>query len=172
MKPGLPAWALQPAAAADQALARDAHRRGHLRVHWPDQTALRAWSKAHGWPTPFFGFEDAFLKRLLASPENFALGLAESGLALHLPRREYTLPPAELAELDALYAERSADGRPTGWSSLVAALREIRRAVEAGVTVHVEGASPLVSWQGFYDWAHGRYHMLEDGYDDWIGHDA
>ena len=27
----------------------------------------------------------------------------------------------------------------------------------------------LTTWQSFYDWAHGRYHMLEDGYDSWIG---
>lgn len=28
------------------------------------------------------------------------------------------------------------------------------------------------SWQQFYTWAHGRYHMLEDGYDTWIGDDS
>ena len=171
MKSDLPAWALQPAAPADHALARDAHQRGQLRVQWPESKTLRAWAKQRGWPAPFFGFEDAFLGHMLLSPETFALALAESGLALQFPRREYTLPPEELAELDALYAERGADGRPSSWGSLVAALREIRRAVEAGVSVHVEGAPPLQSWQGFYAWAHGRYHMLEDGYDDWIGHD-
>jgi len=171
MKPGLPAWALQPASPADHALAVDARRRDQLRVQWPDLKALRAWAKAHGWPAPRLGFEDAFLGQMLLSPENFALALSESGLALQLPRRDYTLPPEDLADLDALYAERGSDGRPSSWGSLVAELREIRRAVEAGVRVHVEGAPPLQSWQSFYDWAHGRYHMLEDGYDDWIGHD-
>jgi hypothetical protein len=29
----------------------------------------------------------------------------------------------------------------------------------------------LSSFQSFYDWAHGRYHVLEDGYDSWIGDD-
>jgi len=55
---------------------------------------------------------------------------------------------------------------------LVEDLREIRRAVEAGVAVTVEGEGLLLNWQGFYRWAHGRYHMLEDGYDKWIGDDS
>ena len=53
---------------------------------------------------------------------------------------------------------------------LVEELREIRRAVEAGVAVKVEGKT-LRSWGAFYDWAHGRYRALEDGYDSWIGDD-
>ncbi len=56
--------------------------------------------------------------------------------------------------------------------SIVAELRDIRRAVEAGVVVHVAGEEPMLNWQNFYSWAHGRYHMLEDGYDKWIGDDA
>jgi hypothetical protein len=45
---------------------------------------------------------------------------------------------------------------------LVEELREIRRAGEG---------KTLRSFQSFYDWAHGRYHALEDGYDSWIGDD-
>jgi hypothetical protein len=37
--------------------------------------------------------------------------------------------------------------------------------------VNVEGVARLRTWQEFYNWAHGRYHMLEDGYDSWIGDD-
>jgi len=37
--------------------------------------------------------------------------------------------------------------------------------------VNVEGVARLRTWQSFYDWAHGRYHMLEDGHDSWIGDD-
>ena len=43
--------------------------------------------------------------------------------------------------------------------------------MEAGVVVQVEEGPRIQTWQGFYDWAHGRYHMLEDGYDKWIGDD-
>jgi hypothetical protein len=77
----------------------------------------------------------------------------------------------ELGELDSLYEERSPSGRPTRWYVLVEELRKIRRLVEAGTVVEVEGAGTLTTWQEFYSWAHGRYHMLEDGCDSWIGDD-
>ena len=86
-------------------------------------------------------------------------------------KQERTITADELAELDALYAERSSSGRPTSWGALVEELRKIRRAVEAGTVVTVEDGPRLSTWQGFYSWAHGRYHMLEDGYDSWIGDD-
>jgi hypothetical protein len=76
-----------------------------------------------------------------------------------------------LKTLDAMYAARSPSGQPTSWRALVEELRQIRRAVEAGVVVQVEGAGTLRTWQEFYTWAHGRYHMLEDGCDPWIGDD-
>ena len=77
----------------------------------------------------------------------------------------------KLNELDALYAARSASGHPTGWGALVEALRAIRRAGEAGPAVQVEGGPLLRTWHDFYAWAHGRYHLLEDGADHWIGDD-
>lgn len=83
---------------------------------------------------------------------------------------DYTISAEELRELDALYDERSETGRPVGWTSLVEGLREIRRAIEAGAVVTVEGR-PMRTWGDFYSWAHGRYHMLEDGCDKWIGND-
>jgi hypothetical protein len=86
--------------------------------------------------------------------------------------KEHTLTIEMLQELDALYEERSASGRPIHWGNLVRELREIRRLVEGGVKVNVaETGTVLNSWQSFYTWAHGRYHMLEDGYDSWIGDD-
>ena len=88
-----------------------------------------------------------------------------------IPQRDYTISAEKLSELDALYAARSTSGQPTGWGILVADLRELRRAVEAGVVVQVPDTPPLRTFQSFYDWAHGRYHMLEDGYDHWIGDD-
>ena len=85
--------------------------------------------------------------------------------------RDYTIPVEKLRQLDALYEERSTSGRPVSWGTLVEELREIRRAVEAGVVVTIQGGQTIRTWQGFYQWAHGRYHMLEDGYDKWIGDD-
>lgn len=77
----------------------------------------------------------------------------------------------ELRELDAMYAARSPSGRPTSWLALVEELRRIRRAIEGGAVVQIEGEGTLGTWQEFYAWAHGRYHMLEDGCDAWIGDD-
>ena len=84
---------------------------------------------------------------------------------------EHLVSAEELNALDALYAARSPSGHPTSWRVLVEELRQIRRAIEAGTVVQVEGVATLRTWQQFYDWAHGRYHMLEDGCDAWIGDD-
>lgn len=76
-----------------------------------------------------------------------------------------------LQELDELYEARGVHGRPSHWGDLVAKLRSVRRIVEAGTVVQVEDGPTLRTWSDFYTWAHGRYHMLEDGYDAWIGDD-
>ncbi len=83
-----------------------------------------------------------------------------------------SISPERLAELDALYAARGPNGRPSGWGDLVEALRGIRRTVESGAAIEIAGGPTLCTWQQFYEWAHGRYHMLEDGFDRWIGDDA
>ncbi len=90
---------------------------------------------------------------------------------MNKPKREQTITADELQILDDLYAQRNPSGRPGSWGSLVENLREIRRTVEAGTIVIVEDNVRLHSWNSFYTWAHGRYHMLEDGYDSWIGDD-
>jgi hypothetical protein len=171
MDKGIPAWALRRAGPGDREAARDAQGRGTLRITWPDLGALRGWARQQGWPAPRLGFQAAFTAALFANDENFALALSASGIELQLPQQRCLISGEQLGELDALYAARSASGRPTDWGSLVAALREMRRAVEAGVTLDVEAGPALQTWQGFYEWAHGRYHMLEDGYDQWIGDD-
>ncbi|MFN0109255.1 MAG: hypothetical protein ACKVZH_10420 [Blastocatellia bacterium] len=90
--------------------------------------------------------------------------------------REHTITIEMLKELDALYEETEDLGvlgrRPVHWGTLVEELRMIRRLVETGVKVKVEGTQTVLdTWQNFYAWAHGRYHALEDGYDSWIGDD-
>jgi hypothetical protein len=131
---------------------------------------LRAWAKKQEWRLPRFGFESAFLARMLESDAGFSLAVQDAGVGLRLPVERHAVTPAELEALDALYAARNEDGRPSSWGELVEELRDLRRAVEAGVKVEVDGHT-LRTWQGFYTWAHGRYHMLEDGYDSWIGDD-
>ena len=147
------------------------------------------WAQAQGWPTPWFSFRSAFLTKMLESflphqdarelfltkmlesDENFDLAVTESGVKVYFPKKEHTLSENDLKDLDAMYEATDGGGRrPTRWRYLVGALREIRRAVEAGVAVKVEGKT-LRDFDSFYTWAHGRYHALEDGYDSWIGDD-
>lgn len=178
MTPEIPAWARQNVSpdVHDFFDVRQMHRDGRTQIQLPDLKQLKGWARSHGWPTPWFGFEKAFVAKLFESKETFSLALHESGINILIPIEEYTLTIERLQELDALYEEREDMGalgrRPTRWGTLVSNLREIRRLVEAGVKVKIEGTETvLTTWQGFYDWAHGRYHMLEDGYDSWIGDD-
>ena len=172
MNKNIPAWALRAATPEDQSLAQEAYRQGRMQVKWPDRKALRIWAKQQGWSTPFFGFEDTFMAKMLETKEDFERAITKSGIEIHVLRQNYTISSEMLRTLDALYEERSSTGRPNSWGTLVEELREIRRAVEAGVVVTIEGEQTLGNWQGFYHWAHGRYHMLEDGYDKWIGDDS
>jgi hypothetical protein len=171
MTPSIPRWALRAATAEDLGVVREAHRLGRAQVRWPDLKLLRVWAARQGWPAPRFGFEAAFLAKMLESDNSYRLGTGESGLEVLVPKADFTISRERLGELDALYEERSAACRATGWGVLVEDLREIRRAVEAGVAVKIEGGPALHSWQEFYEWAHGRYHMLEEGADHWIGDD-
>lgn len=166
----LPAWALESATAEDRERTSRARSQSNMQITWPDETVLRAWTRQHGWPTPLFSFKGKFTETMLVSDDNFALAVQESGVEIRIPAQQIIIPDEKLREFDALYDERNKDGRPTGWGPLVEGLREIRRTLEAGVAVEIDGRK-LNSWGSFYDWAHGRYHMLEDGYDSWIGDD-
>lgn len=88
-------------------------------------------------------------------------------------KKSFHINSEMLLELDGLYKSRSSLGYPDCWNNLVHSLRAIRRQVEAGVEVTVEGyPMPLRTWNDFYTWAHGRYHALEEGSDEWIGNDG
>ena len=93
-----------------------------------------------------------------------------------MSKQEHIITVEMLNKLDELYEETEDMGvlgqRPIHWGTLVEKLRKIRRLIEAGVTVKIEGTQTVLeTWQSFYSWAHGRYHALEDGYDSWIGDD-
>lgn len=172
MNKNIPAWALRVAKPEDQGLAQDAHLQGRMHIKWANTKVSRIWAKQQGWPTPLFGFEEAFIAKMLETKENFELSIKNSGVEIRIPKQEYVISGEKIRELDALYEERSDLGQPNGWGVLVEELREIRRALEAGVVVNVEGEQTILTWQNFYNWAHDRYHMLEDGYDKWIGDDS
>lgn len=179
MSQDIPAWAKQRVLPDDPDFleVRQLHRQGRTQIQLPNLKELKGWAKSHGWPTPMFGFKELFITKLFESNETFSLALNESGINIHVPIKEHILTIEMLKKLDALYEEREDSnplgGRPTGWGTLVSKLREIRHLVEAGVQVNIEGTQTvLITWQSFYDWAHGRYYMLEDGYDSWIGDDV
>lgn len=111
------------------------------------------------------------MKKLLESDQSFAFGITGSGVNISIPVEKHTITKKELRDLDELYESRNEHGHPDGLNALVEALREVRRAVEAGVEIEVEG-KVLNNFRKFYSWAHGRYHMLEDGADKWIGDDS
>jgi hypothetical protein len=163
--PKLPEWALLTAGDHDRLAAADARRRQVLDLTWNAEKSVRAWAKEQGWPAPRFRFSEAFLTKMLESDACFVRALREAGVQVRIPKPTHTISEQELHELDAAYAGHS-------WRWLVEALREVRRAVEAGVVVYVDGTE-LRSFQGFYDWAHGRYHALEDDVNTgWIGDES
>lgn len=178
MSHDIPDWAKQRVTpeAPSFVEVRRLHGQGKTQIQLPDLKELKGWAKSHHWPTPWFGFQKALLDKLFESNETYTLALNESGINIHIPIKEHTLTIARLKELDALYEEREDAGafgqRPTRWGILVNELRQIRRLVEGGITVRVEGTQTVLNtWESFYSWAHGHYHMLEDGYDSWIGDD-
>jgi hypothetical protein len=116
MPTDLPMWALRSAHADDYDAVQDAYRRGTAQITWPDRQALRNWTRHAGWPTPRFGFENAFINQLLADEANFARALAECGIIITIPRQDVAMTAAQRDELDALYAAQSPTGRPTDWS--------------------------------------------------------
>ena len=139
-------------------------------IDWPENFVLRQWAGSRGWPTSRFFLRSKFMKKLLESDQSFAFGITGSGVSISIPVERHSISEKELRDLDRLYESRNEHGYPDGLSVLVEELRDIRRAVETGIEVEVEGKT-LKDFDQFYSWAHGRYHILEDGADKWIGDD-
>lgn len=163
-KPPPPNWAYRSVTADEREAVAQAHEKGTLRTNWSAAKDLKSWAKQQNWPTPWLNFESKFYETMLANDENFALAVSQSGLKISIPKTKHTLSAAELEKFDGYYEN------PQNWRWLVEELREVRRAVEVGVVVRVEDKE-LKSFDSFYTWAHGRYHALEDGADEWIGTD-
>lgn len=164
MTDNLPTWAVNPATPSDHLATKHAYENGTMQSNWYTCPSLKSWAKEQGWPTSWFNFQATFFKTMLENDANFALALIDSGLEITIPKQTYTFPDETLKKFDQAYDDHE-------WDWLVERLREIRRAVEAGVVVTIDGET-LKSWSGFYTWAHGRYHVLEDGADKWIGDDS
>jgi hypothetical protein len=99
----IPSWALRTVTTEEQGLAKDAHQQGRLQIIWPNIKTLRSWAKQQGWPTPFFGFEEAFIAKMLETRENFELAIEKSGIEIQVPRQNYTISSQKIRELDSLH---------------------------------------------------------------------
>ena len=170
--PDLPSWALTTAEPDDYAALASARRPDPDLIRWPEINRLKPWARQQGWPVPWFGFKRAFVGKMMESEDNFRRAVRHSGIAWVIPKTGHVLSARELRELDELYQEPAADQRAGSWNALVVGLREIRRAIEAGVAIAIEDGPTLRSWQDFYSWAHARYPRLEEGCDHWVGDDA
>jgi hypothetical protein len=174
MKKGAPKWAMEIATSQDRQRAKDAYQNFTWQLTWPEGKSMRAWAKKQGWPAPGWLSDSRFINKMLESDENFALALRESGLQVLIPLEYYRLPDQELKKMDTWYEERKDMGvlglRPVSWGILVEGLREIRRAIEAGVVIEIDGKK-IKSVGSFLIWAHNQYYMLEEGYDSWYGDD-
>jgi hypothetical protein len=78
---------MRRAAAEDYELVQAMQHQGTLQITWPNLDALRAWSRQQAWPTPWFGFKEAFLARLYANQLNFVQAISTSGIELSIPLR-------------------------------------------------------------------------------------
>lgn len=172
--PKAPKWAFEPATSRHRHRAMDALQKGVLQIIWPDSKPLKVWTKQQGWRVPWFNFNQYFIHKMLESDANFALVLNNSGLEVSVPLEHYRISANMLEEWDSMYTAREDMGvlglRPVSWGSLVESLRAVRRAIEAGVVIAIEDIQ-LKNVGEFLTWVDKRYHMLEDGYDSWVGDD-
>ena len=166
MKHELPKWALRPAVFEDREALLDQLNKGTLRIKYSNRKTLKNWAWERGWATPWFGFEKKFVQKMLESEFNFHSAVTGCGIEILVPKSEFTIEEKKIAILDATYQN------PEERCYLIEELREIRRAVEAGVVIRIGQDRVIKSWQQFYGWAHERYHILEDGCDKWIGDDS
>lgn len=156
----IPNWALRKAGPEDKALAEQAFKDARANLKLTDRTGMKTWMKSRGEKISWLRPSASFYKQLLASEESFREVLAIGVMEIWIPKYSYTVPEDFLATVDQLYAEKD-------WNTAVEYLREIRRAIDLGVKVQIEDKT-FTSASTFYNWAHQRYHVLEEAADKWI----
>ncbi|MBK8505834.1 MAG: hypothetical protein IPL46_28765 [Saprospiraceae bacterium] len=156
----LPTWALRKATLSDRENAMHAHKKMAAKIVFSNRAFLVNWMKKWGWRRSWFFPEESFYTRLFENDENYSLALSDQIVEVFIPKESYQITSKQLKEMDDDYASQS-------WSWVVGALREIRRAIEAGVIIEVDDQK-LKSVSGFYKWAHQRYHALEEAADKWV----
>ena len=159
----LPSWALRSATTAEREKAADAYYRSKAKTVFRDRKKLRSWIEYHGWKTSWLHLEDSFYKELFSNDEFFKEGLEDGVVEIFIPKESYTFSDEEFKNINDGYSARE-------FNWVVEYLREIRRAIEAGILVEIDGLQ-LKSEIAFYNWVDKQFHILEEVADKWIGND-
>lgn len=156
----LPTWALEKAEPQDRDRARNAYQKKTGRFTITNRATLKDWMKAQAWKQSRFALEGSFYKQCFQDDDYFRTALEEQVVEMWIPKQSHQVSKTDLASMDKDYNDRE-------WAAAVAQLKDIRRAIDAGVTIEVDGQT-FKSSGSFYNWAHKRYHSLEEASDDWI----
>ena len=156
----IPEEALRKATPEDYEYAKKLKDKGVIRIEVPNREKVKTWMKSKGWRRSWLFPNSSLQQSLFASEENFHLAISEGIVHVHVPKDSVQITEKELNRIDRLYAQKE-------WDSAVVALREYRRAIDAGVAVIVGDVS-FTSSGSFYTWVHKRYHILEEAANEMI----
>jgi len=156
----IPNWALEKAGPNDRVRAKEAYQRETGRFTVPNRVSLKDWMKARGWKRSWISPESSFYRQCFQDDTLFQLALKDNMADIWIPKQSHQLSDADLAAIDEDYEQKD-------WSAAVAQLRDIRRAIDGGVTLKIDGQT-FKSSGFFYTWAHQRYHTLEEISNEWM----
>ena len=156
----VPNWALTRARFEDRIKVKKAFEKRNAHFVFKDRKKLKSWMKSKKWRTSWLFPEKSFYQALLANDENFQTALSENVVEILVPKSTYKVPEKEIEKIDQYYEQEE-------WDWAVECLREIRRAIDAGVVIKI-GDQQFTTAGSFYTWAHKRYHILEEASDKWI----
>jgi hypothetical protein len=156
----LPNWALEKAGPNDRVRSKAAYQQKTGRFTVPNRVSLKDWMLARGWKRSWLSPEGSFYKQCFQDDVLFQLALKDQMIDIWIPKAMHQVSAANLAAIDEDYQQKD-------WSAAVAQLRDIRRAIDAGITIELDGQT-FISSGAFYTWAHQRYHVLEEISNDWM----
>lgn len=156
----LPNWALEKAGPHDRVRAKEARQKDTGRFTLPNRVSLKEWMKARGWKRSWISPEGSFYKQCFQDDTLFQLVLKEKMVDIWIPKQSHRISEADLAAINRDYEAQD-------WSATAAQLRDIRRALGAGVIIEIDGQS-FKSSGSFYTWVHQRYHALEGISNEWM----
>ncbi len=155
-----PGWALTKAGSEDRKIVKEAFDKKRTNFVFKDKKSLKSWMKSKKWRTSWLFPEQSFYQAIFENDDNFQTALSENIVEIFLPKSAYKVPDKEIEKIDQYYEQEE-------WDWAVECLREIRRAIDAGVVIKI-GDQQFTTAGSFYTWAHKRYHILEEASDKWI----